>query len=322
MKKTVRVIAVCAAACMVAVLVAVTSFAAEAEQGAYVKLFSGMKTDIAKTADSVKASLSDAGFEVIASYENGVPEGCMFRATTVVFTDKDYASAILEGGPDKAFALPLRIALYEDESGLNVAVVNPVHMNRVFYLNNSKDAEGEKLLGRITGALKGIGKMSVEHIGQMRTEGEIGGMGGGKFTEKVIKAATTDKSVADAAKALAAGISNDKGWHSVYTYSPSDGVAIVGITNTAETEGTAFDIAGDKREADDYKFPGLDHAAAFPVEVVVYESDGKTTAHILVEMWRMKVYFEDAGTWAFMKNMTMPGNIEDEITEAVKAALK
>jgi len=296
--------------------------AAQAEQGAYVKLFSGMKADIAKTTDDIKAALKDAGFEVIASYENGVPEGCDFRAMTVVFTDPEYATKVLAGGPDKAFALPLRIGVYQDESGLNVAVVNPVHLDRVFFLNNSMDDAADKELGKIEDALKGIGKLTPTQIGQIRTEGELGGMGGGKFPEKIIDAATSDKSVADAAKALASGIADQKGWFTVYTYQPSDDVAIVGVTNTAETEGRAFYIAGDKRSEDDYKFPGLDHAAAFPIEVVVYKSGGKTTAHIVVEMWRMKLYFEDAGTWAFMKNMTMPGSIEDEITEAVQKALK
>ena len=35
----------------------------------------------------------------------------------------------------------------------------------------------------------------------------------------------------------------------------------------------------------------------------------------------MKMYFEDAGKWAFMKNMGMPGSIEDEVTEQIQAAL-
>jgi hypothetical protein len=36
----------------------------------------------------------------------------------------------------------------------------------------------------------------------------------------------------------------------------------------------------------------------------------------------MKVYFEDAGNWAFMKNMRMPGQIQDEIVDMVNANLK
>jgi hypothetical protein len=38
-------------------------------------------------------------------------------------------------------------------------------------------------------------------------------------------------------------------------------------------------------------------------------------------MYRMKMYFEDAGKWAFMKNMGMPGSIADEISAQVRPAL-
>ena len=39
------------------------------------------------------------------------------------------------------------------------------------------------------------------------------------------------------------------------------------------------------------------------------------------EMFRMKMYFEDAGKVAFAKNMGMPGSIEDEIRQKVELIL-
>jgi len=38
-------------------------------------------------------------------------------------------------------------------------------------------------------------------------------------------------------------------------------------------------------------------------------------------MFRMKMYFEDAGKWAFMKNMGMPGSLADEIRVKVRESL-
>jgi hypothetical protein len=38
-------------------------------------------------------------------------------------------------------------------------------------------------------------------------------------------------------------------------------------------------------------------------------------------MFRMKMYFEDAGNWAFLKHMGMPGSIADEVNGQIKAAL-
>lgn len=39
-------------------------------------------------------------------------------------------------------------------------------------------------------------------------------------------------------------------------------------------------------------------------------------------MFRMKMLFEDAGNWAFMKNMGMPGSIADEIQAQVSTGLE
>lgn len=37
-------------------------------------------------------------------------------------------------------------------------------------------------------------------------------------------------------------------------------------------------------------------------------------------MFRMKMYFEDAGKFAFMKNMGMPGSIHDAIKKMIRGA--
>jgi len=52
----------------------------------------------------------------------------------------------------------------------------------------------------------------------------------------------------------------------------------------------------------------------------VEELDGDL-ARLVDTMYRMKMYFEDAGKWAFMKNMGMPGSIHDEIAAQIKAGL-
>lgn len=296
--------------------------AADKEQGVYIKVAEGMKADIGQTTGKVKDALKAGGFEVLADYTNGVPEGCSFKAATVVFTKSDYAAKMAAAGPDKAFGLPLRVGIYEDEKGLNIAVVNTVSLNRTFFAGNVQDAASQAVMDEVKNALKAAAATTSKHIGEIRTTGEIGGIGGGKFADKMIQVATSDKSVDEVAAAIDKGAANKSGWHSVYMYKPSADVAIVGLTNTAKTEGRAFDIAGDSRSGKNYKFPGLDHAAAFPIEVLVYAKAGKTGVFITNEMWRMKLYFADAGMWAFTKNMGMPGQIQDEIVAAVTAALK
>jgi len=303
-------------------LSAAVSGAVDKNQGVYVKMLSGMKADITQSAAKVEGALRTAGFEIIAAYDNGAPEGCNFRAHTIIFAKPEYTAKVMAGGPDKAFGLPLRLALYEDEKGLNLAMVNPASMNRSFFLNNSMDAAASAVVDEVASALKDMGPVKKEQIGQMRSEGEIRGIGGGKFPGKMVDVAASPLSVDDAADALARGIADKSGYYTVYIYKPAKGVAVVGVTNTASMEGRAFYIAGEKRSDDDYKFPGMDHAAAFPIEVVLYSKNGKTTAVIVDEMWRMKLYFEDAGMWAFMKNMGMPGDIQKAIETGVKNSLK
>ena len=101
----------------------------------------------------------------------------------------------------------------------------------------------------------------------------------------------------------------------------AQGVAVLGTSSPA-IEAKSADIvkAGGDKSGKSFKCPGIAHAAAYPIEVVVLR-DGETVKALLVNiMYRMKMFFEDAGKWAFMKNMGMPGSIQDEIEAQVRAA--
>jgi len=92
--------------------------------------------------------------------------------------------------------------------------------------------------------------------------------------------------------------------------------AVIGISRP-RTEALSFHIGGMKRETATNKTPGLDHAAAYPIEVVVFEEDGKIKVGTPREMFRMDMFFWDAGKWAFMKFMNMPGVLDNSIRNAV-----
>jgi uncharacterized protein (DUF302 family) len=297
------------------------AFAAAKTQGVYVRVLEGMKADIAKTTPEVEAALKGAGFTVLASFQNGVPEGCKYKAATIVFTKDDYAAKVLAGGPDKAFGLPLRISLYEADNGLNVAMMNPVSIDRTMFRGASMDDAAQKVVDEVVAALKAVGPAQERQAGEMRETGEIGGMGGGAFPDKVVPVAASSKSVSEIADVLHKGMTDLSGWHVIYTYKPSEAVAIVGVTK-GKTEGRAFGIAGEKRATGSNPFPGIDHASAFPVEVVIYKKGATNSVYLLKEMWRMKLYFQDAGNWAFMKNMGMPGDIQSEIEAGIKKSVK
>lgn len=311
------------AAAVFAALVARTAPGAPVEraQGVYVTLLSGQKADVGETSAKAESALKGAGFAVLAAFDNGVPDGCGAKARTIVFTSEPWAVDVLSGGADKAFALPLRLAVFEDASGVNVALVNPVSLCRTFFASNDKDAAAQKIVDDVAAALGPLGAVSAKQAGQLRDSGEIGGMGGGAFPDKIVAVSSSARIPAEVAEALRAGMADPAGWHAIYVYKASDEVHVVGVTN-AKTEGRAFGIAGEKRATKTNPFPGIDHVAAFPIEVVVTKKGSGSAITMLKEMWRMKLYFQDAGNWAFMKNMGMPGDIQSEIEAAVRKAIR
>jgi hypothetical protein len=107
-----------------------------------------------------------------------------------------------------------------------------------------------------------------------------------------------------------------------YLMNAAPGVAVLGVTGE-RMEARSFTIVGkgtdDSRE--DFACPGLDHAAAYPIELVFTEEDGSVNIHMVDAMFRMKMFFEDAGMMSFARNMGMPGSIADEIKSMVEAAL-
>ena len=313
--------------CMTLVLSASLSFAAE--YGVYVKVVEKAKGSFDEVSNRVDSALKNAGWEILTTYTSGVPEGCTFRSRVIVFNSPVYAKSILLNGVKAAFALPLRAGIYEDESGISVAVLNPSSINRTMIHEAKLDDLSLSTIQSIVDVIsKNVpGSAVKKQIGEVRKKGRVGGMGGGDFPDKIeevyVAPDDSDATFKKVSENVRRGIlENKKSWKLLYTLDLSaQGAIIFGVTE-AKMEGRAFRIAGEKRSSDSYKFPGIDHNAAFPIEVIVYKDGGKVKVVLLDGMYRMKVYFEDAGNWAFMKNMGMPGQIQGEIVEMVGANLK
>ena len=308
-------------------LVASVGFAGE--YGVYVKVVEKAKGSFEEVSGKAESALKAAGWNVLAVYDSGVPEGCKFRSRVIVFSSPAYEKAIMANGVRAAFALPLRAGIYEDEHGISVAVVNPASVNRtMIHEAKLEDLSVSTANSLVDVLLKEVPGTAVKkQMGEIRQKGKVGGMGGGDFADKIVEvyAAPDDsdatlKKVSDNVKKGI--VENKKGWKLIYTLDlPSHAAVIFGVTQQ-KMEGRAFKIAGEKRSSDSYAFPGIDHNSAFPIEVIVYRDGGKARVATLDGMYRMKVYFEDAGKWAFMKNMGMPGQIEGEIVEMVRTNLR
>jgi hypothetical protein len=54
--------------------------------------------------------------------------------------------------------------------------------------------------------------------------------------------------------------------------------------------------------------------------VLAPDENGALNVYMPHMMYRMKMYFEDAGKWALMKHMGMPGSVEGELRKQARAA--
>jgi hypothetical protein len=105
------------------------------------------------------------------------------------------------------------------------------------------------------------------------------------------------------------------GLHVAYSASlPEYGIAVLGISGD-KMEAKSFSIvkAGSDKSRKKFSCPGVAHAGAYPLELIVRQDGPDVGIEMVSAMFRMKMYFEDAGKWAFMKNMGMPGSISYEL---------
>jgi len=309
-----------------------------AEHGVYVRLIEGASGSVADVSGQTREALTAAGFEVVGERDLGVDsDACGFGARVLVVHDEEYTRAILAGGEWAAFALPLRVSIHEDEAGVHVAMANPRSLNRTIVSETEVVSVSDEIVSRIAEAVSGIpskGSVTAE-FGQMRSEGLIGKtmgiMAGGPFESQVEEIASIDADevggVAGAMERLSEIEAGSGQWRwrveAVYAAMLVEGeLGVVGVSGD-RMEADAFQIVGEGLDEArrDMACPGLDHAAAFPVELVVRLEDDEVKIYLVDEMFRMKMYFEDAGKMKFAANMRMPGAIESEIRDKVDEIL-
>ncbi len=307
----------------------------EKEYGVYQYVIESAHGTFEAISSSIENSARAAGWSVVTKVNAGVPDGCMYKARVFVLHKSSYADNVMAAnrttGP---FAVVDRVNLFEDENGIHVAVVNPHSINRTILMDDTKyeamtQAHLQALRSMIASAVKG--NPSERQYGQMRHVGYIsktmGVMAGGSFDSKLVELATVSggnwKEVAAKVRDGLSQQSKKWGMHRVYELElPPFETVLFGTTGTP-MDGKSFDIvgAGADESRENLKYPGLAHAAAYPIEIVVAKEGDAVTVRTVEVMFRMKMYFEDAGNWAFMKNVRMPGSIQDELTVQVKSGL-
>jgi uncharacterized protein (DUF302 family) len=310
------------------------------EYGVYVILAEELSGEYENIIGALTESLGSAGWDLLAHYESGVDrDDCSYRASVLAINSPEYSSSVLQMGSHAAFALPLRLVVFQDENGIHVAAANPLSLNRTIVSEDDGfAAQSTAVLERLRAVAAEAfpNNSSVRQYGQMRDRGRIsrtmGLIAGGAFTDKIetiTRVRPEDgEGLSEVAHRIYEGLGNVRGswdWdiRPVYLLDMADqGAVIIGVTGES-MEAKAFQIvgSGSNSSRNGLACPGIDHAAAFPIELVLVEEEGRVAVKIVDAMFRMKMYFEDAGKMKFAANMLMPGSIEDEIRDKVEESL-
>ena len=308
----------------------------EEDQGVYEYVLTKISGDQQTNLAQLKKAFSQAGWQVLATDVHRSPSGCNYKAIVVSVYDSAYGAQLLGYNAQTApFALVDRVNLFEDENGLNVSIVNPVNVLRTVLMDDEKytafaDAHRQKLREIIASALKGT--VSRKQYGEIRDEGYIGRtmgvMAGGAFAEKIETVARFNEANIDAVvNNIKTALQNNKGeWGIVARYVlkvPGRSLAVIGLSSP-KIESRSYEIVkeGGDDSREDFRCPGIAHAGAYPFELVITGTGKQLQAQMVEAMYRMKMFFEDAGMMAFASNMTMPGSIQDEVEAVVKQAAK
>lgn len=309
--------------------------AAEETYGVYQYVVENAQGSVEEITASLEEAAVAAGWQVLTTVDAGVPDGCSHRARVLVLYMPSYAAEIVNAnrktGP---FAVLDRVSVFTDENGTHVSVVNPHSINRTVLMDDTA-------YGTMTGAhLKALramilsavdGKASEREYGQMREEGYIGKtmgvVAGGKFGDLIQEKASVDgadyRQVATQVYKGLGKTGKKWGMHAVCRMDiPEHKLVIIGATGTP-MDSKSFDIvkAGGDESRKDFACPGIAHAGAYPIEIVISQEGSAVKVYMVDAMFRMKMYFEDAGKWAFMNNMKMPGSIDKELKKQIREGL-
>lgn len=321
------------------------SFAANDEIGIF-EVIHASSVSFDETTAAVDAAFASSGLVLHATHDVRVPEG-KHRARVYVLTSPTYTDAARGESARTVSAQVLRLAVYtqgeEQKTFINMA--NPVAHAMVFYANSSDyealvaaaaKAAGEvhDLVAEVPGvamAEQQAPMRSEKHYRKFKGDGPARMMAKFRNFEKSQLLLTEDKAenfdavvdgvTAALSKRGVVGADDSEGWEQLTLIRVNDDAVYVGLTNPYIEDkmiriNSRFRKDG-KSELSPY--PGVDHVAALPTEILVIRDGGKTLVLHYGQMWRMQLYFWDSGYRAFTANVGVPSTISNSIEETISA---
>ena len=286
-----------------------------------------------------------------------VEEHCGFRSHLFVFTNDAYTKNLTSFGNKYLVASFLKAAVYEDEYGIQINIADPETINRIVFNDKYENEifqdyvtvikESKRIRKKILTALhsKNLGKAVEIPMEPIRASEDLAEsskdmfmmVGPMTFFNDEDQFPIIYESTKNIAEVKSMFEENLKSfiptqedveyrltknpevlkWQIICeTSSPDNKSLVLGISRT-RTEGLSFHIAGSSRETETNLCPGIDHTPAYPIEVLLIEAEGKTKVYTAREMFRMDMYFWDAGMSTFMNHMSMPSILDESIGRAL-----
>jgi len=301
-----------------------------------------------ETLAAVGDALEQSKLTVQADHEVRVPEQKQ-RAHVFVLTSPDYQALASKESPRTVSAQVLRVAVYTwgDDQQTLINMANPVAHAMVFYAGSDNYdalvAGAARAAADIREALSAIPgeAVSVQQSPQ-RTEKHYRKFKGDGPARMMAKFRTFRKSqlliheadesdfaevIATLTAALesstAKAVKKPDGWDPIVRIPFGENAVYIGVTNPYIEDrmiriNSRFRSDGKSENA---PYPGVDHVAALPTEILILKEDGKTTVRHYGQMWRMQLYFWDSGYRAFTANVGVPSAIANSIKNFVADSL-
>ena len=298
-----------------------------------------------ETYTALEQAIDGSQLELQAVHNVRVPDA-KHKARLYVLTSPAFIEAAASESPRTASAQILRIGVFTtgDRQSTFVNMANPV-AHAMIYFADSPDydalvAAADKVAGEMRALVATIpGRVVSVQAEPRRSERHYNKYKGDGPARMMAKFRTWDKSqlllledsaanfetvVDNVVAALTASndtndVSDPTAWEIISNVRVRDDVVHLGLSNPFIEDkmigiNSSYRKEGKSAES---PYPGVDHIAALPTEVLIVRDGGQTRVFQYGQMWRMQLYFWDSGYRAFTANMGVPGDIVEAIEEAV-----
>jgi len=329
---------------LAALVSAPLSFAADDKTGIF-ETIRESSLSFTETTAAIDTAFADSALVLHGAHDVRVPDD-KHQARVFVLTSPAYQAAAANESVRTVSAQVLRVAVYTqgDEQKTFVNMANPVAHAMVFYANSSnydamlnaaKAAASEirELVATVPGEALGEQQEPMrteKHYRKYKGDGPARMMAKFRTFEKsqllIEEAAASDfdatleKVTAALAASTVSDASDSVGWETITQIRLRDDAVYIGLTNPyIEDKMVRINsrFRGDsKSELSPY--PGVDHVAALPTDVLVLKDGDETLVLHYGQMWRMQLYFWDSGYRAFTANVGVPSTIANSIKDTIR----